>query len=162
MLVSTELVHIGFMTKLPWYLRSGGPIHLLTTWRASDALGVISRERMTSVGGIAAQFALMLREPDFDRYDLSSVRTLVAGGGPSPPALVREARERFGAAYSIRYSSTESGGVGTMTAFDADDEETFETVGRPREGVDIAIRDDAGGGCRPAWSARCGCAHRRS
>ncbi|HJP67169.1 MAG TPA: AMP-binding protein, partial [Actinomycetota bacterium] len=94
MLVSTELVHIGFMTKLPWYLRSGARLHLLTKWRAADALRMISVERMTSVGGIAAQFALMLREPDFDRFDLSSVTTLVTGGGPSPPALVREARTR--------------------------------------------------------------------
>ena len=33
------------------------------------------------------------------------------GGAPSPPALVEEARRRFDAAYSIRYSSTESGGL---------------------------------------------------
>ena len=83
----------------------------------------------------------MLRDPDFDSYDLSSVKTLIMGGAASPPALVREARERFGAAYSIRYSSTESGGVGTGTAFDADDDEAFFTVGRPRGDVQIEIRD---------------------
>ncbi|HET8929293.1 MAG TPA: fatty acid--CoA ligase family protein, partial [Acidimicrobiales bacterium] len=59
-------------------------------------------------------------------------------------ALVTEARERFGAAYSIRYSSTESGGVGTGTAFDAPDAEAFHTVGRPRPGMRLAIRDDDG------------------
>ena len=48
-----------------------------------------------------------------------------------------EAGERFGAAYSIRYSSTESGGVGTGTAFDAPDDEALHTVGRPRPGVEI-------------------------
>ena len=56
------------------------------------------------------------------------------GGALSPPALVREARRRIGAAYSIRYSSTESGGIGTATAFDADDDEALFTVGRPRPG----------------------------
>src|SRR5690606_26052015 len=71
-------------------------------------------------------------------------KTIVMGGGPSPPALVDEARRRFGAAYSIRYSSTESGGVGTGTAFDADDEEALYTVGRPRPGVEVRIVDDAG------------------
>jgi acyl-CoA synthetase (AMP-forming)/AMP-acid ligase II len=63
------------------------------------------------------------------------------GGALSPPALVQEARERFGAAYSIRYSSTESGGVGTATAFDADDDEAFFTVGRARGDVEIEVRD---------------------
>jgi acyl-CoA synthetase (AMP-forming)/AMP-acid ligase II len=55
---------------------------------------------------------------------------------------VRQAKERFQADYSIRYSSTESGGCGTGTAFDADDEEALFTVGRPRGGIEVAIRDD--------------------
>lgn len=144
MLVSTELVHVGVMTKLRWYLRTGATLHLLRRWRSADALRVVSEQRMTSIGGIAPQIALMLRQPDFDTYNLSAVETVVAGGAPSPPALVLEARERFGAQYSIRYSSTESGGVGTATAFDAGDEEALHTVGRPRPGVEVEVRDDAG------------------
>ena len=57
---------------------------------------------------------------------------------------MREARERFNAPYSIRYSSTECGGVGTLTALDAPDEEALYTVGRPRPGIDLEIRDEAG------------------
>ena len=144
MLASTQFAHIGFMTKLPWYLRLGTTTYLLDRWRAGDVLRLVSEQRMASVGGVAPQVALMLRDPDFDRYDLSSVQTIVMGGALSPPALVREARERFGAAYSIRYSSTESGGVGTGTAFDADDDEAFFTVGRPRGDVQIEIRDEDG------------------
>lgn len=141
MLAGTQFAHVGFMTKLPWYLMSGGTLHLLDTWRASDALRLVARHRMASVGGVAPQVALMLRDPDFDTYDLSSVKTIIMGGGPSSPALVEEARRRFGAAYSIRYSSTESGGIGTATAFDADDEEALYTVGRPRPGVELELRD---------------------
>jgi acyl-CoA synthetase (AMP-forming)/AMP-acid ligase II len=71
------------------------------------------------------------------------------GGALSPPDLVREARARFDAAYSIRYSSTESGGVGTATAFDADDEEALHTVGRPRPGIELELRDDHDRPVRP-------------
>ena len=144
MLVSTELAHVGFMTKLPWYLRTGTRMHVLARWRAADALRTISRNRMPSVGGIGAQIALMLRQPDFDDYDLSSVKTIVVGGQRSSPALIEEARRRFQAAYSVRYSSTESGGVGTLTAFDAPDSEALYTVGRPREGIELAVRDEEG------------------
>ena len=129
MLASTAFAHIGSMTKMPWYLRLGTTTYLLDRWRAADVLDLISRHGMTNVGGVAPQVALLLREPTFDQFDLSSVRTIVMGGAFSPPALVDEARARFGAAYSIRYSSTESGGVGTATAFDADDEEALFTVG---------------------------------
>jgi acyl-CoA synthetase (AMP-forming)/AMP-acid ligase II len=142
MLSGTQLAHIGFMTKLPWYLQRAMTLHLIERWRAADVLRMIADEHMASIGGVAPQLALLLRQPDFDEHDLSAVKTIVMGGALSPPALVREARERIGAAYSIRYSSTESGGVGTATAFDADDDEALFTVGRPRPGVEVEIRDE--------------------
>jgi acyl-CoA synthetase (AMP-forming)/AMP-acid ligase II len=142
MLASTQFAHVGFMTKLAWYLRLGTTTHILGRWRAGDALRVISEQRITSIGGVAPQIALMLRAPELEHLDLSAVKTIVMGGGPSPPALVEEARRRFDAAYSIRWSSTESGGCGTGTAFDAEDEEALFTVGKPRGGIEIRIRGD--------------------
>jgi acyl-CoA synthetase (AMP-forming)/AMP-acid ligase II len=144
MLVSTELAHVGFMTKLPWYLRTGARMHMLARWRAADALRIIADNRMPSVGGIGAQIALMLKLPDFDSYDVECVKAIIVGGQRSSPELIREARRRFEAAYSVRYSSTESGGVGTLTAFDATDEEALFTVGRPREGIELVVRDEDG------------------
>jgi acyl-CoA synthetase (AMP-forming)/AMP-acid ligase II len=144
-LVATGLSHVGFMTKLAGYLQLGSTLHVLTRWRAADALRVIAREHVPYVGGVAAQISLLLAVPDFDDHDLSAVKGLIVGAGPSPAALVREARARFGAPYSVRYSSTESGGLGTLTAFDAPDDETLHTVGRPRPGTDVEIRDPESG-----------------
>jgi acyl-CoA synthetase (AMP-forming)/AMP-acid ligase II len=144
MLASTQFCHVGFTTKLPWYLRTGTTLHVLPRWRANDALRVIEAARMTAIGGVAAQIGLLLAVPEFDEHDLAAVETIVVGAGPSPPALVDEARRRFGARYSIRYSSTESGGCGTGTAFDADDEEALHTVGRPRPGVEVRVDPDSG------------------
>lgn len=144
MLSSTELCHVGFMTKFPWYMRAGSRVHILGKWRAEDALRTVAEQRMASIGGIGAQIALMLRLPNFDDFDVSSVKAIIVGGGPSPAPLIEEARRRFGAAYSVRYSSTESGGVGTLTAFDAPEEEALHTVGRPRGGIDLMLRDPEG------------------
>jgi acyl-CoA synthetase (AMP-forming)/AMP-acid ligase II len=142
MLGGTQFCHIGFMTKLQWYLRLGCTLMVQERWRPDVSLRLIAQHRMRSVGGVAAQIALLLQQPDFDDFDVSSVETIVVGGGPSPAALVREARARFGAQYSIRYSSTESGGVGTATAFDAPDEEALHTVGRPRPGIEVCISEE--------------------
>lgn len=142
MLASTQFAHIGMMTKLPWYLRTATTTYVLDRWRAVDVLRLIDAHRIATIGGIAPQVALMLRVPEFDQFDFSCVKAILMGGALSPPALVREARERFGAPYSIRYSSTESGGVGTGTSYDADDEEAFFTIGRPRGDVVVEIRDN--------------------
>jgi acyl-CoA synthetase (AMP-forming)/AMP-acid ligase II len=144
LLVATGLNHVGFMTKLAGHLLSGNRLHVLPNWRAREALDLICAERIPVIGGVASQVALLLRVPDLAAYDTSAVKALVIGGGPSPADLVRRAREAFGAGYSIRYSSTESGGLGTLTAFDAPDEEVFHTVGRPRLGTEISVRDDEG------------------
>jgi acyl-CoA synthetase (AMP-forming)/AMP-acid ligase II len=139
--VATAFPHVGFMTKLPGHLQRGSRMHMLERWRAADVLQVVSDERIPVIGGVAAQIALLMRVPVFTSYDVSHVKALVVGGGPSPPELIREARERFGAAYSVRYSSTESGGLGTLTELDAPDDEALYTVGRPRPGTEVDIRD---------------------
>jgi acyl-CoA synthetase (AMP-forming)/AMP-acid ligase II len=142
LLASTQFSHIGVMTKLPWYLRTQSCIVALERWHADDVLRAIAHHRIGSIGGVAPQIALLLRSPLLDELDLSCVSSLIVGGAMSPPALVREARERFGAPYSIRYSSTESGGVGLATSFEADDDEALHSVGRPRPGVEVRVGDD--------------------
>ena len=143
-LSSTHFAHVGFMTKLPWMLACGRTTHLLERWSAGAALELVARHRMAAVNGVAPQIALMVRHELSRKLDFSAVRAVVAGGGSSSPELVRAARERFGAPYSIRYSSTESGGVGLATALDADEDEACHSVGRPRDGVEAEIRDADG------------------
>lgn len=143
MLSSTQFPHVGFMTKLPWYLRLGCTLLLQDRWQAHRTLELMAEHRVSSLGGVAAQIGLLLRVPDFDALDVSCVESIVVGAGPSPAPLVREARRRFGAGYSIRYSSTESGGVGTATSFDPDEDE-IHTVGRPRPGVEVRIDPERG------------------
>jgi acyl-CoA synthetase (AMP-forming)/AMP-acid ligase II len=137
----TSFAHLGFMTKLPGNLRRGGTNFIMTRWRASDALALLEREHMSTVAGVPTQLALMLRQPNFDDYDLSSVKFIVVGGGPVTPGLADEARRRFGARLSTRYSCTEAG-IGLGTAFDDPEEDAIESVGRPHPSVDLAILDD--------------------
>ncbi len=142
MVASTQFAHVGFMTKLPWYLRLGSTIHVLDKWNADDVLRLVHDHGVPSIGGVAPQIALMVRSPEAERLEFACVKSIIVGGGASSPALVADARATFGAPYSIRYSSTECGGCGTGTAFDADDDEALHTVGRPRRGVELSIRRD--------------------
>jgi len=136
----TPFAHLGFMTKLAGNLRRGGTTFVMGRWRAGDALRLLAEQRMTTVAGVPAQLALMLRQPDFDKYDLDSVRAIVVGGGPVTPGLAEEARARFGAALATRYSCTEAG-IGLGTAFDDPEEDAVVSVGRPHPAVDLALLD---------------------
>lgn len=140
-LSSTSFAHLGYMTKLPQALRGGGTTFLMGRWSAGDALDMVERHRITSLGGIPTQVALMLRHGDFESTDTSSVRLIAMGGGPSTAALVREARARFGVPVVVRYTCTEAG-VGVGTAPDDPPEDAEESVGRARRGVDLTIRSD--------------------
>ena len=144
-IAGTSFAHLAFMTKFPGKLMGGGVTWMTERWRASEALRMTAEHRMTRIGGIPTQLALMLRDPDFDAHDLSAVELIVIGGGPSTPALVREARERFGAPVLVRYSCTEAG-IGTGTAVDDPPEDAEETVGRPQTGVEVRIDTPDGDG----------------
>jgi acyl-CoA synthetase (AMP-forming)/AMP-acid ligase II len=141
----TSFAHLGFMTKLPGALRRGGMSFIMERWHARPALELLAREHMTTVAGVPTQLALMLRDPEFDNFDLSSVQYIIAGGGPITPGLAEEARARFGAKLATRYSCTEAG-IGLGTAFDDPDEDAVVSVGRPHASVELAIRDAEGEG----------------
>jgi acyl-CoA synthetase (AMP-forming)/AMP-acid ligase II len=139
-LAGTSLAHLGFVTKFAGNVRLGATTHMVTRWRADEALRFTAEQRLSSVAGIPTQLALMLRVPGFETYDLSSVRAVVMGGGPATPSLVREARERFGAPVAVRYSCTEAA-IGVGTSFTDPPEDAEESVGRPLAGVELAVLD---------------------
>ena len=148
----TSFAHLGFMTKLPGSLRRGGTNFIMQRWRARAALELIARERMTNVAGVPTQLALMLRDPEFDQFDLSAVQYIISGGGPITPGLATEARERFGARLATRYSCTEAG-IGLGTAFDDPDEDAILSVGRPHASVALSLR---GAGNEPVGAGEIG------
>src|SRR5262249_8606715 len=40
-MASTSFAHVGFTTKLPWYLMTGGTVYLVDRWRPAPALALI-------------------------------------------------------------------------------------------------------------------------
>jgi acyl-CoA synthetase (AMP-forming)/AMP-acid ligase II len=142
-LASTSFAHLGTMSKLPQVLRGGGTSVVMGRWSPGEALRLVEQHRITSLGGIPTQVALMLRHERFGATDLSSVALVALGGGPCTPALVRQARAGFPCPVVVRYTCTEAG-VGTGTSPEDPDEDAELTVGRPRPGVTVSVRDERG------------------
>jgi acyl-CoA synthetase (AMP-forming)/AMP-acid ligase II len=141
MISSTQFAHVGFVLKLPGYALLGSTIHVMDRWNAAGAIRLAAEHRMSTLGVVAPQLALMLRSPELDSADLSVLHTVIAGGAASPEALIAEARKRLGVTYSVRWSSTESGGVGLAATIDDEHLDAIGSIGMPRPGVSARVAD---------------------
>jgi acyl-CoA synthetase (AMP-forming)/AMP-acid ligase II len=143
-MTGSALAHLGPTTKLAGNLKKGATQHLSSQpWKAADALRMVAELKIAALGGVPTKIALLLRDPSFDRTDLSSVRAVVMGGGPATPALIRQARSCIPAPLAVRYSCTEAG-IGCGTSFTDPDEDAEVSVGRPQPGVRLRIVSASG------------------
>ena len=137
----TPLAHIGYMSKILGNIEDRHTTVMLDAFHARTVLETVQAERITHLGGVPTQWALLLRDPELDRFDLSSLRGGAIGGAPFTAELVRDIRRRFGIDLVTRYSATEIA-LGTGSRPDDDERLLAETVGRPASEVEIAIVDD--------------------
>jgi acyl-CoA synthetase (AMP-forming)/AMP-acid ligase II len=141
--------HVGTMTR-PWD-EIGNVVTTVITpqpWSAGATLALIARERVTVAQGVPTQWELMLRHPDFDRTDLSTLRLLATGGSRVPAELLERLRRRVHLPILNRYATTEAA-IASGTVPGDPDAVVCETVGRAASGVELRVVDDAGRSVEP-------------
>lgn len=128
----------------------GGKHVVLPKFEPVPMMRAISEHRVTNAVMVPTMITMMLNHPDFDRYDLSSLRTLVYGGSPMPRELMAEAARKLpGWRFYQIYGMTETGGFATMLRwrdhiFDGPKAHRIAACGQPAPGVEIRIVDPAG------------------
>jgi fatty-acyl-CoA synthase len=112
---------------------------------AHATLAAIEAERCTALHGVPTMFIAELEEPDFDRFDLSSLRTGIIAGAPCPIELMHRMIEQMHLAeITIGYGMTETGPLSFQTAPDDPVDRRVETVGRVLPHTEVKIVDEAG------------------
>jgi fatty-acyl-CoA synthase len=105
-------------------------------------LAAVEAERCTSLYGVPTMFIAELAEPDFGRYDLSSLRTGAMGGAPCPVEVMHQVRSRMHMdEVAIACGMTETSPVSTQTAPDDPLSKRVATVGRVHPHVEVKIVD---------------------
>ena len=137
-----SFAHVGTMTRIAVQIANLGVSLIHDTFDPAAVLAAIERERLTHLGGIPTQLVALLDHPDRPRRDLSSLRSVLVGGAPAPPPLVRRLRDELGAEVSVRYSSTEVG-IATASVPGDPPDLVATTVGCATPGVELRIVDDA-------------------
>ncbi|WP_456274947.1 AMP-binding protein [Bacillus sp. AK031] len=103
-------------------------------------LQTIQDEKCTGLHGVPTMFIAELNHPDFDKYDLSSLRTGIMAGSNCPIEVMKGVIERMGAdEITIAYGQTESSPVITQTRTDDPIELRVESVGRALPNVEVKI-----------------------
>jgi fatty-acyl-CoA synthase len=113
-------------------------------------LSAVAEERCTSLYGVPAMFIAELAEPDFEAYDLSSLRTGAMGGSPCPVEILKQVVDRMGMAdVTVAYGMTETSPVSAQTRADDTLDRRVSTVGRVHPHVEIKIADAVTGATVP-------------
>lgn len=92
---------------------SGGKLVLNDRFDALESLQLIQEYKATVYDGVPTMYFFMLAHPDFDEFNLSSLRLCAVGGQTMPEPKMREVEERFGCPLIELWGMTELGGLGT-------------------------------------------------
>jgi len=122
-------------------LLAGGKVVLMDHFDPGLMLQSIECEKVTQVVGSPTMYRLMLRSPELENYDLSSLQRVTLSTEPCPPELVRELHERLGCHLENMYGTTESMMISWTGAEDAW-ERAAATVGKPVPGAQVRIVDE--------------------
>ncbi len=115
-------------------------------------LAAIAAERCTAVYGVPTMFVSQLENPEFGRFDLTSLRTGIMSGAPCPLPLMEKVVSRMGIGeICIAYGQTEASPLITLTSVDDPIEVRVGTVGCSLPGLEVKLvsqvsRDEVSGG----------------
>ena len=110
-----------------------------------DVLATVAAERCTGLHGVPTMFIAELEHPDFDRYDLTSLRTGIMAGSPCPIEVMRRAVDRMNLReITICYGMTETSPVSFQSSVTDPLDRRVSTVGRIHPHLEVKIVDADG------------------
>ena len=113
-------------------------------------LEAVAVERCSALHGVPTMFIAELGLPDFDDYDLSSLRTGIMAGSPCPVDVMKQVRTKMGMEeITICYGMTETSPVSFQTMTTDSIEKQVSTVGRVHPHVECKIINPESGAVVP-------------
>ena len=112
------------------------------TFDPLSTLESVAAERCTALYGVPTMFIAELDHPEFDRFDLTSLRTGIMAGAPCPIEVMKRVNDRMHMReVTIAYGMTETSPVATQTGRNDPLDKRVETVGQAHPHVEIKVVD---------------------
>uniref|UniRef100_A0A8C6Z3I2 Medium-chain acyl-CoA ligase ACSF2, mitochondrial n=1 Tax=Nothoprocta perdicaria TaxID=30464 RepID=A0A8C6Z3I2_NOTPE len=116
------------------------------SFEGKAALEAVLREKCSFLHGTPTMFIDMLSQPDFDSYDLSSLRGGIIAGSPVPPEIMKMIMTKMHMPeLVVAYGTTENSPVTFMGFPDDNFDKKTETVGCIFPHTEAKIEDPATG-----------------
>jgi len=107
-----------------------------------STLAAVQEEKCTALHGVPTMFVTELDHPEFDNFDVSTLRTGIIAGAPCPVELMKRIiGDLHMENVLIGYGQTEVSPINHMTLPEDSLENRTQTVGRPIPYVEIKIVD---------------------
>ena len=141
-LISTPLYSNTTLVAFLPTLALGGTVVLMPKFDAKEYLSLAQRHQVTHTMLVPVQYQRIMARDDFDQYDLSHFRYKMCTSAPFSAALKADVLARWPGGLIDTYGMTEGGGTCILAAHERPDK--LHTVGKPAEGHDMRVIDDAG------------------
>jgi acyl-CoA synthetase (AMP-forming)/AMP-acid ligase II len=142
-LVNVPLFHVT--GKVPVMLNSfviGRGMVLMPKWDPGEALRLIEQEKITYFVGVPTMSLELMQHPDRQKYNLSTLTDIAAGGAPRPVSHVHRLQESFrGAQPALGYGLTETNAVGCSNFWSNYADKPASTGRAQQPIVEVAILD---------------------
>jgi fatty-acyl-CoA synthase len=142
-LIATPITHAGVLPVLPTLLR-GGTVVLQASFNPDKWLAAVEHPRINYVFTIPTLLYALLDQGGLDRFDLTSLETVVYGASPMSPVRVDEAQHVFGRILLQAYGQTECTGMATTLLPSEHDPENRTSCGRAVLGSEVDVLDEDG------------------
>lgn len=106
-------------------------------------LRAVENEKATAIYGVPTMFIALLEHPEFEKFNLKSLRTGIMAGAPCPVEVLIKIQSLMNMKdVQIAYGMTETSPVSTQTRKGASIEKQVTTVGQVHPHLEIKIIDE--------------------
>jgi acyl-CoA synthetase (AMP-forming)/AMP-acid ligase II len=141
------MFHLADVGTVMGVTMSGGSHVCLPRFEPEATLKAIQEHGVTETYLVSTMLRAVLDHPNFDDYDLSSLRSMIYGASPIAEALLTRALEKIpGAGFMQRYGMTETTGFFCLLKpqYQFVGGPKLRSAGQPIHGMDVRIVDEHG------------------
>ncbi len=146
----TPLTHAGGCYILPVFLRKGTCV-IMDQFSPKDFLETVQREQVTCTLVVPTMLYMLLDDPDYEKYDLSSLRNILYGAAAIAPERLKQAVDTFGPILTQFFGQTEAPMMISVLSRDdhiIEDPEkqkrVYASCGRPTMRIKVSIVGEDG------------------